>query len=58
MTWFVSTQTLQLTAETFGRVRDVIGFNSRFPQNEIGVENLLAIVSSGARSQVQLGEEP
>jgi hypothetical protein len=50
VTWLVSTQRLQVQPSTFGSVRDVIGFNSRFPQNTIGQANLLQV---GATSMVQ-----
>ncbi|PKS12994.1 hypothetical protein jhhlp_000335 [Lomentospora prolificans] len=55
VTWFVSTQSLQISAANFGAVRDVIGFNSRFPQNTLGQPNLLAINGAMMASpQVQL----
>ncbi|KAK2059371.1 carbonic anhydrase [Colletotrichum caudatum] len=41
--WLVSTQRLMVKPETFVAVRDVIGFNSRFPQNTLGQENILQV---------------
>ncbi|KAK2022114.1 carbonic anhydrase [Colletotrichum zoysiae] len=41
--WLVSTQRLMVKPETFIAVRDVIGFNSRFPQNTLGQENILQV---------------
>ncbi|POR37659.1 Uncharacterized protein TPAR_02144 [Tolypocladium paradoxum] len=40
--WFVSNQVLSIQPETFTKARSVIGFNARFPQNELGTENLLS----------------
>lgn len=55
VTWFVSTQKLQVTAASFGRVRDVIGFNARFPQNQLGQPNLLTVAGATMSSpQIQL----
>ncbi|KZL87887.1 tat pathway signal sequence [Colletotrichum incanum] len=41
--WLVSTQRLMVKPQTFTAVRDVIGFNSRFPQNSLGQENILQV---------------
>ncbi|KAK1968690.1 tat pathway signal sequence [Colletotrichum sublineola] len=41
--WLVSTRRLMVKPETFVAVRDVIGFNSRFPQNTLGQENILQV---------------
>jgi len=41
--WIVSTQTLRIKPSTFERVRDVIGFNSRFTQNAPGDTNVLEL---------------
>ncbi|KAI1204868.1 carbonic anhydrase [Annulohypoxylon truncatum] len=46
--WSVSTEKLMLSRATFQAARDVIGFNSRFPQNALGDENVLALAFSGA----------
>ncbi|WYZ39387.1 hypothetical protein EsH8_III_001301 [Colletotrichum jinshuiense] len=41
--WLVSTQRLMVQPQTFNAVRDVIGFNSRFPQNALGQTNILQV---------------
>ncbi|KAI1427443.1 alpha carbonic anhydrase [Xylaria sp. FL1777] len=41
--WSVPTQKLLLSRQTFAKVRDVVGFNSRYPQNAPGMTNLLAM---------------
>ncbi|KAK4147377.1 alpha carbonic anhydrase [Dichotomopilus funicola] len=46
--WFVSAARMAIAPETFLKVRDVIGFNSRFPQNKLGEPNILMISSLGA----------
>lgn len=43
--WSVPTKKLTLSRQTFAKVRDVVGFNSRFPQNKPGMANLLAMAS-------------
>ncbi|KAI0405586.1 carbonic anhydrase [Xylaria palmicola] len=43
VTWSVSTKKLMLSRQTFVKVRDVVGFNSRFVQNLPGMVNLLAM---------------
>ncbi|KAG8670400.1 hypothetical protein FPOAC2_09759 [Fusarium poae] len=40
--WLVSDQKLAIKTSTFNSVRDVIGFNSRFPQGALGEPNALA----------------
>ncbi|KAK3315840.1 alpha carbonic anhydrase [Apodospora peruviana] len=40
--WLVSTQTLRVSAATFFKVRDVLGFNSRITQNAPGKINVMA----------------
>ncbi|SPN99989.1 related to carbonic anhydrase [Cephalotrichum gorgonifer] len=52
VTWLVSSQVLPITQRSFASVRGVLGFNSRFPQTELGQENLLQVV---ARSAAQAG---
>mgnify|MGYP001562662395 CR=1 FL=1 len=47
--WLVSTQKLQIQTATFEKVRSVIGFNARYPQNTPGFNNLLDV---GAQSAV------
>ncbi|KAK1759869.1 putative carbonic anhydrase [Echria macrotheca] len=46
--WFVSTSKLGISAANFNKVRDIIGFNSRFPQNSPGQPNLLMVASTFA----------
>ncbi|TGJ83360.1 hypothetical protein E0Z10_g5385 [Xylaria hypoxylon] len=41
--WSVPTAKLVLSTETFAKVRNVVGFNSRFPQNTPGLANLIAM---------------
>ncbi|GAW16377.1 hypothetical protein ANO14919_058030 [Xylariales sp. No.14919] len=41
--WSVPTKKLLLSRQTFAKVRDVVGFNSRYPQNAPGMTNLLAM---------------
>ncbi|KAL0937442.1 carbonate dehydratase [Colletotrichum truncatum] len=48
--WLVSTQRLMVQPQTFNAVRDVIGFNSRFPQNSPGQENILQIAQKSVAS--------
>jgi hypothetical protein len=46
--WHVSTARLGVTPASFIKARDVIGFNSRFPQNAPGEPNLLMISTLGS----------
>jgi carbonic anhydrase len=46
--WHVSTARLGVTPASFTKVRDVIGFNSRFPQNTPGQPNILMISALGS----------
>ncbi|KAK4043310.1 alpha carbonic anhydrase [Parachaetomium inaequale] len=46
--WHVSTARLGVTPASFVKARDVIGFNSRFPQNAPGEPNLLMISTLGS----------
>ncbi|KJR86263.1 carbonic anhydrase [Sporothrix schenckii 1099-18] len=46
--WLVSTQKLAIEPATFAKVRDVIGFNARFPQNKLGETNLLQLSSQSS----------
>ncbi len=50
--WFVSTARLRVATTTFQKVRDIIGFNSRFPQNAPGEPNLLAVAAAGGAPAV------
>lgn len=45
--WFVSTQQLSIKPSTFLAARDVIGFNSRFPQGGLGQPNVLEFANDG-----------
>ncbi|CAM1509608.1 Fc.00g033470.m01.CDS01 [Cosmosporella sp. VM-42] len=44
--WLVSDQKLSIKPATFFKARSVIGFNSRFPQNTLGEENVLALAKA------------
>ncbi|EFX04499.1 carbonic anhydrase, alpha-class [Grosmannia clavigera kw1407] len=46
VSWFVSTQKQTVSLQTFETARNIIGFNSRFPQNKLGQDNLLALAVS------------
>ena len=46
VSWFVSTQKQTVSLNTFETARDIIGFNSRFPQNKLGEPNVLALAVS------------
>ncbi|CAP66974.1 uncharacterized protein PODANS_4_5470 [Podospora anserina S mat+] len=46
--WRVSTSKLSISPSSFIKARDVIGFNSRFPQNTPGQPNILMISALGA----------
>ncbi|KAJ0161734.1 Alpha carbonic anhydrase 8 [Colletotrichum tanaceti] len=48
--WLVSTQRLLVQPQTFTAVRDVIGFNARFPQNTLGQENILQVAQKSSAS--------
>ncbi|KAI0487620.1 alpha carbonic anhydrase [Xylaria cf. heliscus] len=43
VSWSVSTKKLMLSRQTFAKVRDVVGFNSRYLQNTPGMANLLVM---------------
>ncbi|KAI1126144.1 alpha carbonic anhydrase [Nemania abortiva] len=45
VTWSVPTKKLLLSRATFLKVRDVVGFNSRYPQNVPGMANLLSLAA-------------
>ncbi|KAK0629276.1 alpha carbonic anhydrase [Bombardia bombarda] len=53
VSWLVSTQTLRIQAATFEKVRNVIGFNSRFTQNAPGLQNVLERAAAGALGLVK-----
>lgn len=46
--WHVSTARLAVAPATFVKARDVIGFNSRFPQNTPGQPNILMLSALGS----------
>ncbi|CAI0654561.1 unnamed protein product, partial [Colletotrichum noveboracense] len=48
--WLVSTQRLMVQPQTFNAVRDVIGFNARFPQNTLGQDNILQVAQKTVAS--------
>ncbi|KAF9879555.1 carbonate dehydratase [Colletotrichum karsti] len=48
--WLVSTQKLMVQPQTFNAVRDVIGFNARFPQNTLGQDNILQVAQKTVAS--------
>ncbi|KAK3291312.1 alpha carbonic anhydrase [Chaetomium fimeti] len=48
VSWHVSTARLGVTPASFIKARDVIGFNSRFPQNTPGEPNLLMMSALGS----------
>ncbi|PTB40182.1 hypothetical protein M441DRAFT_28045 [Trichoderma asperellum CBS 433.97] len=41
VTWYISSQPLQIDQVTYGRVKEVIKFNARYTQNKLGGVNLL-----------------
>ncbi|KAK0617508.1 alpha carbonic anhydrase [Immersiella caudata] len=49
--WLVSTARLGVSATSFLKMRDIIGFNSRFPQNAPGQPNALQFASTGLAVQ-------
>lgn len=49
--WLVATQKLQIQTATFERVRDVIGFNARYPQNTPGQPNVLQLAAAAGQAQ-------
>ncbi|KAI5867479.1 carbonic anhydrase [Durotheca rogersii] len=51
--WSVSTQKIALSRTTYQAVRDVVGFNARYPQNALGQQNLLSL-STGTAAEVRL----
>jgi carbonic anhydrase len=46
--WRVSTAKLAVSPASFTKVRDVIGFNARFPQNAPGEPNILMVSALGS----------
>ncbi|KAK3380983.1 alpha carbonic anhydrase [Podospora didyma] len=43
--WHVATAKMAIMPSTFMRVRDIIGFNSRYAQNAPGLQNILQVAS-------------
>ena len=41
--WFVSTAKQMASLPAFNAARNIIGFNSRFPQNALGQENVISM---------------
>lgn len=48
--WFVASDTLSVTVDSWKSARDVIGFNSRFAQSAPGTQNALSMASEGMAS--------
>ncbi|KAI0008197.1 carbonic anhydrase [Xylariaceae sp. FL0662B] len=51
--WSVATEKLLLSRATFQAARDVVGFNSRYPQGNLGDQNLLATASAGGETAAE-----
>lgn len=64
VTWLISSEILTVSEVGFENVRNVIGFNSRFPQNSLGEPNVLQLaleaVSAGGEdvAEPEEGEVP
>ncbi|KAI2634964.1 carbonic anhydrase [Hypomontagnella submonticulosa] len=56
--WSVATEKLRLSKATYQAVRDIVGFNSRYPQNKLGDQNLLALALGGASAEAPKTEAP
>lgn len=41
VSWYISAKPLQIDEVTYGRVKNVLKFNARYTQNELGSVNLL-----------------
>lgn len=48
--WFVATEPLSVTLDTYKAARSVIGHNARFAQNAPGEENVLSLSAAGMSS--------
>lgn len=46
MIWLISSELLTVSEVGFENVRSIIGFNSRFPQNSLGEQNVLQLAQS------------
>jgi hypothetical protein len=55
VSWHVSTARLAVQPTTFTKARDVIGFNSRFPQNTPGQPNILMLSALGSAAAAVMG---
>ena len=51
VTWLISSEILSVSEIGFENIRDVIGFNSRFPQNALGEPNVLQLALSSVPAQ-------
>jgi hypothetical protein len=49
--WFVATEPLSVTLDTYKAARSVIGHNARFAQNAPGQENVLSLSAKGMGAQ-------
>ncbi len=46
VSWNVATQKLKISVASFEKIRNVVKFNSRFPQSELGKPNLLSFAAA------------
>jgi carbonic anhydrase len=46
--WFIRTQPVALNVDNFNSLKSVVKFNSRYTQNALGDDNLLAVARSAA----------
>ncbi|KAJ4385600.1 hypothetical protein N0V93_010029 [Gnomoniopsis smithogilvyi] len=53
--WFVASDTLSVTVDTWKSARDVIGFNSRFAQSAPGTQNALSMAAEGMTAMAASG---
>lgn len=49
--WSVATEKLLLSKATYQAARDVIGFNARYPQGNLGEQNLLSMAITAAQTE-------
>lgn len=50
VSWFVASEPLSVTLDTYKAARSVIGHNARFAQNAPGEENVLSLSAAGMSS--------
>lgn len=50
VSWFVASEPLSVTLDTYKAARSVIGHNARFAQNAPGSENVLSLSAAGMSS--------